>query len=189
MSQYEIRHNPNFEYHETEDGFEILIPQTKSSSWFYAPHFMTLFLVILSMLVLERTIESGSRFSLLIDITFFSLMYIHMTCLLLWLYFGKEVVRVKSDKITFQKMLKWRFKTKVFLLSEIRDLKLDLLDHEYYFWRNHSNAIIFGKRTIGFTYKFGTVRFGRGLSDKDASELIKLLKKQISYSSTLPPTR
>lgn len=184
MLQYELRHVPNFEYQKTDDGFEVLIPQTKSSSWFYFPHCFAIFLVIFTFLIIDRDGFDRSGFSILIDFIFFSLMYTNIGLQLLWLYFGKEVVRVESEVITLQKQLKWRFKTKTFLLSEIGDLKFDLSDHVYFKFLYYRNEVFFGKRTIGFIHNLSIIRFGRGLSDKDAIELIALIKNHIASNPT-----
>jgi hypothetical protein len=100
----------------------------------------------------------------------------------LWRKQGKELIKIKGDKMTYKKAISGREKTKEYFLENIKNLRIiDVPENSFMEIIGNSYWTISGEK-IGFDYLGGEMRFGFELNNEDAKTFLKLLKSKLSVN-------
>lgn len=179
MDQHDNRNKPKYKYQKTEDGFEVLIPHQRNCVFFLIAHIFAVIGIPISAFGIWILYNAEVYIFLCLFILAASINLSQTYFSLIWAYIGKEVVLVTKTDIFLQKLLYCRFGIKNFQISEVEKLKVDLFFDNAIFKRNMRTRM-FGRRSLRFEYNSKIIRFGRGLSEEDATALLALLKKHSS---------
>jgi hypothetical protein len=98
---------------------------------------------------------------------------------LLWLLWGKEMIKIDSDGFTYKKSIKGFGKSSIYFLENIEKLEIVFPKENSIqaIWEN--SPWIQNAERINFQYISKTFRFGKKINEKDANLLFKLLTKKI----------
>lgn len=98
---------------------------------------------------------------------------------LLWIMWGKELIKIEPDGLTYKKSIKGFGKSTVYFLENLEKM-------EVYFPKDNSIQAIWenspwiqNAERIHFQYISKTIRFARKLNEKEANLLFKLVTKKI----------
>ena len=104
---------------------------------------------------------------------------------LLWVVFGKELIKVTSDSLMIKNSILSYGKSNSYFFENMKGLDLVKherlsfgFDYENAFWRKGTNSII-------FEYRGKTVSFGRKLDEKDSNLLFRFLLDRVKKHSKL----
>jgi len=100
-----------------------------------------------------------------------------------WRKFGVERIKLKEGKLFYKRDVAGRGKIKVYDFNFMKDLKV-VEPKENSFIENVNNSywVIAGEK-ISFDYYGKEIKIGIQLEKADADELIKVIKKKMSYKS------
>lgn len=94
---------------------------------------------------------------------------------LMWVVFGKELIKITSDSLNIKNSIFSYGKSKRFFFENIRDIDMIKherlsfgFDYENAFWRKGTNNII-------FEYRGKSISFGRKLDEKDSRLLFRFI--------------
>ena len=98
---------------------------------------------------------------------------------LLWLLWGKEMIKIEPDGFTYKKSIKGFGKSHLYFLENIEKMEVVFpKDNSIQsIWEN--SPWIQNAERIHFLYVSKTIKFGRKLSEKEANLLFKLVTKKI----------
>jgi hypothetical protein len=99
--------------------------------------------------------------------------------LLLWGYFGKEILKIENSKITLNKNIFGIGTNKVLKKSEVKNVRFNEVEINYFSGKNRWAIWGVGEGKIKFDYGMKTYSLGLGLDDAEASYLIEQLKEKI----------
>jgi len=102
---------------------------------------------------------------------------------LLWLLFGKELIKIDFEKVLIKNAIFSYGKSKKYFNDNIK--KIELIEHKPFsfgfnyenaFWRKGTNSLL-------FDYLTKTVTFGRKLNEKDAKLLMRFMVDRVKKHS------
>lgn len=96
-----------------------------------------------------------------------------------WRVAGKEVIKIKEGKLFIKRDQKGKGKIAIYLLDHVQDLRIVKVKKSFLNFLNDSYWLISGERLL-FDYYGKTIKFGIQLEQKDASALLKRMKRYIS---------
>ena len=98
----------------------------------------------------------------------------------LWMVRGKEYVRVTADIIGIRRSVWSRGVERQFLVADIFGIRV-VDDDAWHFWREEDPPrYSWREGPIAFEYRGETVRFGKGLREKEAHELLDAITAVLS---------
>jgi hypothetical protein len=93
----------------------------------------------------------------------------------LWSLFGREIIRVDADTLGIQRRLFWDRQPKDYEIASIRALRVTVVPYDpFHFFRSFGLA----GGPIAFDYGAETVRFGAGIQEAEAEQVLDLLSKK-----------
>ncbi len=93
---------------------------------------------------------------------------------------GNELITVDDTNLYVKRSIFTFGKSKPYFLANIKDLSLIELSKRSFAYQYENAWWVLGGERLTFDYQGKWVRFAMQLSDRDATELAKLLKKEIS---------
>jgi hypothetical protein len=97
----------------------------------------------------------------------------------LWRKFGKEKLWIKHGKLFYQREVSGKGKIAEYDLELVNDLQLIEISHASFADQINQSFWIKGGERLAFQYQAKTVQFGMQLSDEEAREVLKEMKRFI----------
>ena len=101
----------------------------------------------------------------------------------LWNVAGKELIALREDTLAIKSDVLGLGNVREFDLSEVCDLRIDKLSPRLTMFNYNSPAQMFGTGTIAFDYGAKTFRFGLGLDESEARQLIVRLNSRHPFQT------
>lgn len=124
-------------------------------------------------------LESGFRGFTFFWLIAWSVGGLGITGLLLWGYFGKEMLHISSDKVLLNKTIFGIGIKKALQKSAVKNVRFNKVEIEYF--KNNQNWAIWGvgEGKIKFDYGMKTYSLGLGVDDAEANYIIEKIKARI----------
>jgi len=99
--------------------------------------------------------------------------------LLLWGYFGKEILKIESSQVVLSKNVFGIGTNKMLKKSEVKNIRFNEVDIDYFSGKNKWAIWGMGEGKIKFDYGMKTYSFGLAVDDAEANYLIDKMKERI----------
>lgn len=165
------------------DQLKIRIPSRKD--WFQIP-FLVFWLVFwffgwVSAASTLFTAPFGVDMFMLIWLTFWSIGGVLAFTTLFWLVMGEERVEISYEVFCIKRHILGMGQTKSYDLAYLKDLRVTSHSTSHSFWnsRRNSNLTTFWKMDGPITFDYGakTIRFGDGVDEAEAKQIVKLIQQ------------
>ena len=93
----------------------------------------------------------------------------------LWSLFGREVITLRGDVLSIRREVLAFGRTREYDLSQVRNLRVSPVPYNPFDFRAGLHFWGIGGGIVAFDYGAGTVRFGAGVQEGEASDLVKRL--------------
>lgn len=124
--------------------------------------------------------DPNTKIAVIVWIGFWLYFEYKITIAYLWRRNGKEVIKLRNNKLFYKRDVAGRGKFKTYQLDYIKNLRItETKENSFMESLNNSYWVIAGEKLI-FDYYGKEIKFGVQLQDEDAKALIKLIK---SYRS------
>lgn len=169
-------------------GLRITIPSKKN--WFILP-FMTFWLCCWAVgwvVVAFKLITGGIR---LLRANLFLVGWLRAwtvggiaaLTIALWMAFGKEVVTVKPDSLVVRSLIFGRGITKEYDLMNVKNLRVNTsLASDAFGFMNGVRFWRVGYNLVSFDYGAKTHRFGDGIDEPEAADIVNVIKQRFNIS-------
>ncbi len=98
---------------------------------------------------------------------------------IMWRYYGVEKIKLRDNKLQYKKEVAGKGKIKSFDFDFIKDLKLVPKKEDSFFETvNNSYWSVVGEK-ISFDYYGKEIKFAMQITEKEAEELLKILKRKL----------
>ena len=97
--------------------------------------------------------------------------------LLLWGFFGKEILRIENDKIILNKNVFGVGKKRKLKRSGVKNIRFNKVEINYFSGRNNWAIWGVGEGKIKFDYGMKTYSLASGVDDAEAEYLIEMIKE------------
>ena len=165
------------------DQLRIRIPSRKQ--WFQIP-FLAFWLVFWFFgwtfaATSLFTAPLGADMFLLVWLIFWSAGGVFALTTLLWMVLGEERVEISYNVFCVKRHIWGIGQTKSYDLSYIKDLRVTSHSIGYSFWNNrrHNHVTTVWKMDGPITFDYGakTIRFGDGVDEAEAKQIVKLIQQ------------
>lgn len=98
----------------------------------------------------------------------------------LWRRAGKEIIKIRENKLQYKRDISGKGKVKTYATDYIKDLRItEPKENSFFESLNNSYWVIAGEK-LAFDYYGTEIKLGIQLDDKEAKELLKVIKNVIN---------
>ena len=127
--------------------------------------------------------DSDQKTFLMIFMFFWAYFLFKITRVLLWRKYGMEFIKIDNDRLTMKKSILGYGVARPFLTANVKNFKLQEVNAKSYVKVFNDSFWVIGSGTLNMITNSEEINFGSQLNNKDAKELIKLMKKIVNKYS------
>lgn len=135
-------------------------------------------LMVLSMGMTQK-VTGGPELFVIVWLVLWVLGGLAVIAFLLWGFFGKEILTIKSNEVVFHKGIFGIGKTRRLQKSEVKNFRFNEVGTNWFSSKNRWAIYGLGEGKIKFDYGMRTYSLGLGLDDAEVNYLIEYLQGKI----------
>lgn len=102
----------------------------------------------------------------------------------LWLHFGKERVTLSSTRLEIRQEVLGVGRSREYELTHVKNLRVSAESFNMFSSRNSFRALGIGGGNIAFDHGSSTIRFGAGIDEAEAEQVVADLKSRHSFEGS-----